>query len=92
MNHAAITCAWVLLAGAAAVMEPDVCAQSATGPSVVRAAAAARDYFELRLYTVTSNKLDQFERKKVAGKVLITRKGSNARISGNEVKLSSDLP
>jgi hypothetical protein len=34
--------------------------------------------------------LDQFERKKVDGKTLITRKGSNQRISGNEVKLSSD--
>ncbi len=34
--------------------------------------------------------LDQFERKKVDGKILITRKGSNQRISGNEVKLSSD--
>ena len=36
--------------------------------------------------------LDQFERKKVDGKVLITRKGSNERISGTLVKLSSDLP
>ena len=36
--------------------------------------------------------LDQFERKKVDGKVLITRKGSNERISGMLVKLSSDLP
>jgi hypothetical protein len=34
--------------------------------------------------------LDQFERKKVDGKIRITRKGSNQRISGNEVKLSSD--
>ena len=41
-------------------------------------------------YRITN--LDQFERKKVDGKVLITRKGSNERISGNEVKLSSDLP
>lgn len=39
-------------------------------------------------YTITN--LDQFERKKVDGKTLITRKGSNARISGSEVKLSSD--
>jgi hypothetical protein len=34
--------------------------------------------------------LDQFERKKVNGKTLITRKGSNERISGMLVKLSSD--
>ena len=34
--------------------------------------------------------LDQFERKKVDGKTLITRKGSNERISGMEVKLSTD--
>ena len=34
--------------------------------------------------------LDQFERKKADGKVLITRKGSNERISGTLVKLSSD--
>jgi len=39
-------------------------------------------------YRVTN--LDQFERKQVEGKTLITRKGSNARISGMEVKLSSD--
>ena len=36
--------------------------------------------------------LDRFERKKVGGKVLITRKGSDERISGMLVKLSSDLP
>lgn len=35
---------------------------------------------------------DQFERKKVDGTTLVNRKGSNARISGNKVKLSSDLP
>ncbi len=35
--------------------------------------------------------LDLFERKKVDGKVLITRKGSNERISGMQVKLSSDF-
>ena len=34
--------------------------------------------------------LDQFERKKVDGKVLIARKGSNERISGMLVKLSTD--
>ena len=34
--------------------------------------------------------LDQFERKKVDGKVLITRQGSNERISGTLVKLSTD--
>ena len=34
--------------------------------------------------------LDQFERKKVDGKVLITRKGSDERISGTLVKLSTD--
>ena len=34
--------------------------------------------------------LDQFERKKVDGKVLITRKGSDERISGMLVKLSTD--
>lgn len=35
--------------------------------------------------------LDRFERKKVDGKVLVTRKGSNERISGMLVKLSTDL-
>ena len=35
--------------------------------------------------------LDQFERKKVDGKMLITRKGSNERIKGMLVKLSTDL-
>lgn len=39
-------------------------------------------------YTITN--LGQFERKKVEGKTLITRKGSNERISGMDVKLSSD--
>lgn len=34
--------------------------------------------------------LKEFERKRVDGKVVITRKGSNERISGTEVKLSSD--
>ena len=34
--------------------------------------------------------LDQFERKKMDGKVLITRKDSNERISGMLVKLSTD--
>lgn len=34
--------------------------------------------------------LDQLERKKVNGQTLITRKGSNDRISGSEVKLSTD--
>jgi hypothetical protein len=34
--------------------------------------------------------LDQFERKKVDGKTLITRKGSDERINGMSVKLSSD--
>ncbi len=34
--------------------------------------------------------LDQFERKRVEGKTLITRKGSSERISGMLVKLSSD--
>jgi len=34
--------------------------------------------------------LDQFERKKVDGKVVITRKGSNERISGMLAKLSTD--
>ena len=36
--------------------------------------------------------LADFERKKVDGKVLITRKGSNERLSGTFVKLNSDLP
>ena len=35
--------------------------------------------------------LGQFERKQVGGKVLITSKGSNERISGMLVKLSTDL-
>ena len=39
-------------------------------------------------YKITN--LDEFERKRVDGKVLITRKGSDERISGSEVKLSSD--
>jgi hypothetical protein len=39
-------------------------------------------------YRITN--LGQFERKKVDGKTLITRKGSNTRISGMEVELSSD--
>lgn len=34
--------------------------------------------------------LDQFERKQVAGKTLITRKGSDERICGMQVKLSTD--
>jgi hypothetical protein len=34
--------------------------------------------------------LDRFERKKVNGKVLITRRGSEERISGVEVKLTTD--
>jgi hypothetical protein len=36
--------------------------------------------------------IDQFERKQVDGKTLITRKKSDERIGGTEVKLSSDLP
>jgi hypothetical protein len=39
-------------------------------------------------YTITN--LGEFERKTVAGKVVIARKGSNERISGTAVKLSSD--
>ncbi|MEO8352168.1 MAG: hypothetical protein ABI680_10600, partial [Chthoniobacteraceae bacterium] len=39
-------------------------------------------------YTVTN--LDEFERKKIGDKVVITRKGSDERISGAAVKLSSD--
>ena len=39
-------------------------------------------------YTITN--LDQFERKRVDGKVVVTRKGSDERISGSVVKLSSD--
>ena len=35
--------------------------------------------------------LDQFERKTVNGKTLITRKGSDKRISGSSVELSTDL-
>ena len=34
--------------------------------------------------------LDQFERKQVEGKTLITRRGGNERINGLEVKLSTD--
>jgi hypothetical protein len=41
-------------------------------------------------YMITN--LHEFERKKVDGKTLITRKGSNERISGMLVKLSSDQP
>lgn len=41
-------------------------------------------------YRITN--LDAFERKKVDGKTVITRKGSDERISGMSVKLSSDLP
>jgi hypothetical protein len=36
--------------------------------------------------------LDAFERKQVDGRTVITRKGSNERISGNDVRLSSDPP
>ena len=39
-------------------------------------------------YRITN--LDQFERKKVSGQTLITRQGSDQRISGMEVRLSSD--
>jgi hypothetical protein len=39
-------------------------------------------------YRITN--LDQFERKKVDGKTLITRKGFDERINGMSVKLSSD--
>ena len=39
-------------------------------------------------YAITN--LDQFERKKVDGKTVVTRKGSDQRISGSEVKLNSD--
>jgi hypothetical protein len=39
-------------------------------------------------YRITN--LDEFERKRVDGKVVITRKGSNERISGALVRLSSD--
>ena len=39
-------------------------------------------------YKVTN--LDQFERKKVDGQTLIVRKGGDQRISGMEIKLSSD--
>ncbi len=35
--------------------------------------------------------LDRFERKNVEGKTLVTRKGSNDRISGSSVKLSTDI-
>lgn len=42
-------------------------------------------------FGVKINNLDQFERKKVDGKVLITRKGSNERISGTLIELSTDL-
>jgi len=39
---------------------------------------------------VTIINLDQFERKQINGQTLITRKGSSNRISGSEVKLSTD--
>jgi hypothetical protein len=39
---------------------------------------------------VTIANLDQFERKQVDGKTVITRKGSAERISGMDVKLISD--
>ena len=39
---------------------------------------------------VTVTNLDQLERKTVAAKVFITRKGSDQRISGRDVKLSTD--
>ena len=42
--------------------------------------------------SVKVTNLDQFERKKVDGKVLITLKNSLHRISGSEVQLSTDLP
>ena len=40
--------------------------------------------------SVKITNLDQFERKKVDGKTLITRRGSKERISGMTVKLSTD--
>ena len=39
-------------------------------------------------YKITN--IDQFERKRIDGKVVINRMGSNERISGQEVSLSSD--
>ena len=39
---------------------------------------------------VTVTNLDQLERKKIDGKVVITRKGSDQRVSGSDVKLSTD--
>jgi hypothetical protein len=39
-------------------------------------------------YTITN--LDEFERKRVDGKIVITHKGSDERIRGSEVKLRSD--
>jgi hypothetical protein len=39
-------------------------------------------------FTITN--LAELERKRVEGKIMITRKGSNTRISGMEVRLSSD--
>ena len=41
-------------------------------------------------YQITN--LDQLERKRVDGRMLITRKGSNERISGKDVRLSTDQP
>ena len=40
---------------------------------------------------VTIINLEQFERRKEEGKTLFTRKGSNERISGMAVKLSTNL-
>jgi hypothetical protein len=39
-------------------------------------------------YKITN--LDQFERKKTSGQTLVTRKGTGQRISGMDIKLSSD--
>ena len=47
MNHVAKTLAWAVLAVVAAVPDP-----------TARAEPPARDYYELRIYTVSSNKLD----------------------------------
>lgn len=47
MNHVAKTLAWAVLAVVAAVPDP-----------AARAEPPARDYYELRIYTVTSNKMD----------------------------------
>ncbi len=75
------TCGWVVLA--IFTIEPP-------NPRMKMGCSGSCMPFLIRRFKIVN--LDQFERKNVDGKTLITRRGSNARISGLEVKLSTDQP